>query len=62
MLVLVRTNSCRTGEPQLPMTARRNKETRSMHDLLIALAFVGMIVAPAIVAAKSAADSIKHGE
>jgi hypothetical protein len=27
-----------------------------MHDLLIALAFVGMVIAPAIVAAKSGAD------
>jgi len=28
-----------------------------MHDLLIALAFIGMVVAPAIVAANSGADS-----
>jgi len=28
-----------------------------MHDLLIALAFVGMVVAPAIVAAKSGAEA-----
>jgi hypothetical protein len=27
-----------------------------MHDLLIALAFIGMVVAPAIVAAKSGAE------
>ncbi len=27
-----------------------------MHDLLIALAFIGMVVAPAIVAAKSKSD------
>jgi hypothetical protein len=27
-----------------------------MHDLLIALAFIGMVVAPAIVAAKSNPD------
>jgi hypothetical protein len=27
-----------------------------MHDLLIALAFIGMIIAPAIVAAKTGAD------
>jgi hypothetical protein len=26
---------------------------KTMHDLLIALAFIGMVVAPAIVAAKS---------
>lgn len=30
-----------------------------MHDLLIALAFVGMVVAPAIVAAKSGATEDK---
>jgi hypothetical protein len=28
-----------------------------MHDLLIALAFIGMIVAPAIVAAKTGAEA-----
>jgi len=28
-----------------------------MHDLLIALAFIGMVVAPAIVAAKSGAEA-----
>jgi len=28
-----------------------------MHDLMIALAFIGMVVAPAIVAAKSGADA-----
>jgi hypothetical protein len=27
-----------------------------MHDLLIALAFIGMVVAPAVVAAKSGAS------
>jgi hypothetical protein len=27
-----------------------------MHDLLIALAFIGMVIAPAIVAAKSGND------
>jgi hypothetical protein len=30
---------------------------RSMHDLLIALAFIGMVIAPAIVAANSSAES-----
>lgn len=29
-----------------------------MHDLLIALAFIGMVVAPAIVAAKSGAEAV----
>jgi uncharacterized protein YraI len=28
-----------------------------MHDLLIALAFIGMVVAPAVVAAKSGAEA-----
>jgi hypothetical protein len=28
-----------------------------MHDLLIALAFIGMVVAPAIVAARSGAEA-----
>jgi hypothetical protein len=28
-----------------------------MHDLLIALAFIGMVIAPAIVAAKSGSDA-----
>ena len=29
-----------------------------MHDLLIALAFIGMVVAPAIVAANSSTEAI----
>jgi hypothetical protein len=29
------------------------QEKRTMHDLLIALAFVGMVIAPAVVAARS---------
>ena len=33
-----------------------------MHDLLIALAFIGMVVAPAIVAANSSAESDAEGE
>lgn len=32
-------------------------EKRTMHDLLIALAFIGMVIAPAIVAARSGAGS-----
>jgi len=32
------------------------KEKTAMHDLLVALAFIGMVVAPAIVAAKSGAS------
>ena len=31
-----------------------------MHDLLIALAFIGMVVAPALVAAKSGADAVEE--
>ena len=30
-----------------------------MHDLLIALAFIGMVIAPAIVAAKTGAEATK---
>jgi hypothetical protein len=33
-----------------------------MHDLLVALAFVGMVVAPAIVAAKSGSESTDEGD
>jgi hypothetical protein len=33
-----------------------------MHDLLIALAFIGMVVAPAIVAAKAGNDAIDEGK
>jgi hypothetical protein len=35
-----------------------HKEIKRMHDLLIALAFIGMVVAPAIVAAKSGAEAV----
>ena len=33
-----------------------------MHDLLLALAFVGMVIAPAIVAANSANESPEEAE
>ena len=33
-----------------------------MHDLLIALAFIGMVVAPAVVAAKSGTSETKLDE
>jgi uncharacterized protein YraI len=33
----------------------KEKENTSMHDLLIALAFVAMVIAPALVAARSGA-------
>jgi hypothetical protein len=38
-----------------PLKRPMPQEKRSMHDFLIALAFVGMVIAPAIVAAKSVA-------
>jgi hypothetical protein len=37
-------------------------EEREMHDLLIALAFVGMVVAPAIVAARVNSSPLEEGE
>ncbi len=33
-----------------------------MHDLLIALAFIGMVIAPALVAAKSGDDPAEDSE
>lgn len=33
-----------------------------MHDVLIALAFVGMVIAPAIIAAKISGGSLGEGE
>jgi hypothetical protein len=33
-----------------------------MHDLLIALAFIGMVIAPAIVAAKSGPESADEAD
>jgi hypothetical protein len=36
------------------------KENPNMHDLLIALAFIGMVVAPALVAAKSGAEAAEE--
>lgn len=32
------------------------KETSTMHDLIIALAFIGMVIAPALVAATTDID------
>jgi hypothetical protein len=37
-------------------------EETTMHDLLIAMAFIGMVIAPAIVAAKSGAESADEME
>jgi len=33
-----------------------------MHDFLIALAFIGMVIAPAVVAANSGADAPEEGD
>lgn len=33
-----------------------------MHDLLIALAFIGMVIAPAIVAAKSGSENAEEAD
>jgi hypothetical protein len=33
-----------------------------MHDLLIALAFIGMVIAPAIIAARSGAERTNESE
>ncbi len=33
-----------------------------MHDLLIALAFIGMVIAPALVAAKSGGETADEAE
>jgi len=41
-----------------PSSIEPHKENKEMHDLLIALAFIGMVVAPAIVAAKSGAEAV----
>jgi hypothetical protein len=35
------------------------EEIHTMHDVLIALAFIGMVVAPAVVAAKSGSADTK---
>ena len=35
------------------------EETAPMHDVLIALAFIGMVIAPAVVAAKSGSADTK---
>jgi hypothetical protein len=35
------------------------EETTLMHDVLIALAFIGMVIAPAVVAAKSGSTESK---
>ena len=37
----------------LPLAENKPKENHQMHDLLIGLAFIGMVIAPALVAAHS---------
>ena len=37
----------------LPQAQKKPKEKHPMHDLLIGLAFIGMVIAPALVAAHS---------
>jgi hypothetical protein len=43
--------------PQKP-----HKEKNQMHDLLIALAFIGMVIAPALVAAKAGNEAADETE
>ncbi len=38
----------------------RQGDPKKMHDLLIALAFIGMVVAPALVAAKSGTEAAEE--
>ncbi len=38
----------------------RARSKKQMHDLLIALAFIGIVIAPAIVAAKTVAEATKE--
>ena len=47
----------RSDHEYMDRLSRAAPGERTMHDLLIALAFVGMVVAPAIVAAKSGAEA-----
>ncbi len=39
-----------------------HKAKKAMHDLLIALAFIGIVVAPAIVAAKFGTQSVDESD
>jgi len=47
---------------QTAESVRMFAEEIDMHDLLIALAFIGMVVAPAIVAANSSAEVSEDNE
>ena len=50
------------GSGYLQEDRKPPEEKTAMHDLMIALAFIGMVVAPAIVAANSSAESTEEGE
>jgi hypothetical protein len=49
--------STRTDDPDVDKLREAPRGDKAMHDLLIALAFIGMVVAPAVVAAKSGAGA-----
>ena len=49
--------SDQTDDSDVDRLKRAAQGEKDMHDLLIALAFIGMVVAPAIVAAKSGAEA-----
>jgi hypothetical protein len=49
-------------DPEVDRSSGHAQGEKTMHDLLIALAFIGMVVAPAIVAAKSGAESTEEGD
>jgi hypothetical protein len=54
------------GEQMIPLWTgskkRAHSEKNLMHDLLIALAFIGMVIAPAIVAAKSGSENAEEAD
>jgi hypothetical protein len=45
-----------------PRSKRATQENHPMHDLLIALAFIGVFIAPAIAAARSGSDSTAESQ
>jgi hypothetical protein len=49
--------SQRNDDPDVDKLLEAPRGDQAMHDLLIALAFIGMVVAPAVVAAKSGAGA-----
>jgi hypothetical protein len=50
------------GSPLLHVVQGKPARRNTMHDLLIALAFIGMVIAPAIVAANSSAESAEDND